>query len=67
LVSTENSFQGKYFSACGVVLVGVGAGRRQNRIILNVIPISLMCPSKNEVVFKITIELVIDQNSILIK
>jgi hypothetical protein len=62
LVSIENSFQGKYFSTCGVVLVGVGAGRRQNRIILNVIPISLMCPSKNEVTFKITIELVIDQN-----
>jgi hypothetical protein len=33
-----------------------------SRVILNVIPMSLLCPSKNEVAFKITIELVIDQN-----
>jgi hypothetical protein len=28
---------------------------------LHVIPMSLLCPSKNEMAFKITIELVIDQ------
>jgi hypothetical protein len=50
-----------------VVLVGVDAGRRQNRVILDVIPMFLLCPSKSEMAFKITIELVIDQNSILIK
>jgi len=31
-----------------------------------VIPMFLLCPSKNEVAFKITIDHVIDQNSILI-
>jgi hypothetical protein len=35
-------------------------------VMLHVIPMSFLCPSKNEVAFKITIELVIDQNSILI-
>jgi hypothetical protein len=29
---------------------------------LHVIPMFLLCPSKNEVAFKITIELAIDQN-----
>jgi len=29
---------------------------------LDVIPISLLCPSKNEVAFKITVGLVINQN-----
>jgi hypothetical protein len=33
-----------------------------NGVMLHVIPMSLLCPSKNEVAFKITIELVIDQN-----
>jgi hypothetical protein len=61
IIFRENIFR------CGVVLVGVDAGRRQNRVILDVIPMSLLCPSKNGVAFKITIELVIDQNSILIK
>jgi hypothetical protein len=30
-------------------------------VMLHVIPMSLLCPSKNDVTFKITIELVIDQ------
>jgi hypothetical protein len=38
----------------------------RNRVMLYVILMSLLCPSKNEVAFKITIELVIDQNWILI-
>jgi hypothetical protein len=33
-----------------------------SRVMLHVILMSLLCPSKNEVAFKITIELVTDQN-----
>jgi hypothetical protein len=40
---------------------------RQNRVILDIIPMSLLCSFKSEMTFKITIGLVIDQNSILIK
>jgi hypothetical protein len=37
-------------------------GVAKKGVMLHVIPMSLLCPSKNEVAFKITIELVIDQN-----
>jgi len=43
------------------VLFGARGGA--DRVMLHVILMSLLYPSKNEVAFKITIELVIDQNS----
>jgi hypothetical protein len=51
LIETKKTPKKDYKENC--VLIGV---------MLHVIPMSLLCPSKNEVAFKITIELVIDQN-----
>jgi hypothetical protein len=53
IIFRENTFRYR------VVLIGVDAGRRQNIVISDVISMSLLCPSKSEMVFKITIELVL--------